>query len=54
MAKVLLGAVCTYQLVYYLWVKLEAEETKEMKNGAATPKKKVGSGYVKRSADNEA
>lgn len=32
-AKVFLGAVFTYQAVYWLWVKLEADETKQQKTG---------------------
>jgi hypothetical protein len=32
-AKVFLGAVFTYQVVYWTWVKLETDEIKEKKNG---------------------
>lgn len=35
-AKVFLGAVFTYQAVYWLWVKLEADETKKKKTGGHT------------------
>jgi hypothetical protein len=31
-AKVFLGAVFTYQVIYWTWVKLEMEETKEGRN----------------------
>jgi len=30
-AKVFLGAVFTYQIVYYTWVKLETDEIKQTK-----------------------
>ncbi|KAG7007071.1 hypothetical protein G7Y79_00011g029690 [Physcia stellaris] len=31
-AKVFLGAVFTYQVAYWVWVKLETDEMKEKKN----------------------
>lgn len=34
-AKVFLGAVFTYQAVYWLWVKLETDEIKERKKSEA-------------------
>lgn len=37
MAKVFLGAVVTYQAVYWLWVKLETDEMKDLKNGKREP-----------------
>lgn len=33
-AKVLLVAMLTYQMIYLLWVKLEADETKKIRNGS--------------------
>lgn len=32
-AKVFLGAVVTYQIVYWVWVKLETDEIKGKKRG---------------------
>jgi len=32
-AKVFLGAVCTYQVVYILWTQLEIDEVKREKKG---------------------
>ena len=34
-AKVLLMATFTYQLVYWTWVKLEKDEIKKERNGAS-------------------
>lgn len=31
--KVFLGAVLTYQIIYWTWLKLETDETKFEKNG---------------------
>jgi hypothetical protein len=31
--KVFLGAIFTYQVIYYVWMKLETSEKKLLKNG---------------------
>jgi len=38
-AKVFLGALFTYQVLYWSWLKLESIEVKREKNGASPPAK---------------
>jgi hypothetical protein len=41
-AKVFLGAVFTYQLSYYTWVKLETDEVKENKRSEPSQNQTLG------------